>query len=41
MKTLDLHHVANMSQAGQTCMYHSDLKSAMGEQEFLLIDRDL
>jgi hypothetical protein len=38
MKKLELHHVANMSQAGQTCMYHSDLESSMGEQGFLLID---
>jgi hypothetical protein len=38
MKKLEIHHVANMSQAGQTCMYHSDLESAMGEQGFLLID---
>lgn len=38
MKKLELHHVANMSQAGQACMYHSDLESLMGEQGFLLID---
>jgi hypothetical protein len=38
MKKLDLHHVANMSQAGQNCMYHSDLGSVMGEKGFLLID---
>jgi hypothetical protein len=38
MRPLEIHHVANMSQPGQTCMYHSDLQSAMGEQGFLLID---
>jgi hypothetical protein len=38
MKKLELHHVANMSQAGQTCMYHSDLGSVMGEKGFLLVD---
>ena len=38
MKKLELHHVANMSQPGQTCMYHSDLDSVMGEKGFLLID---
>jgi hypothetical protein len=38
MKKLELHHVANMSQPGQTCMYHSDLASAMGEKGYLLID---
>lgn len=38
MKKLELHHVANMSHPGQTCMYHSDLESAMGEDGFLLID---
>jgi hypothetical protein len=38
MKKLELHHVANMSQAGQTCMYHSELGSVMGEEGFLLID---
>ncbi|HJT84207.1 MAG TPA: hypothetical protein VJ697_06970 [Nitrososphaeraceae archaeon] len=38
MKKLDLHPVANMSHPGQTCMYHSDLDSAMGEAGFLLID---
>ena len=38
MKNLELHHVANMSNPGQTCMYHSDLGSVMGEQGFLLID---
>ena len=38
MKKLELHHVANMSHPSQTCMYHSDLESAMGEGGFLLID---
>jgi len=38
MKKLDLHNVANMSNLGQTCMYHSDLNSAMGDEGFLLID---
>jgi hypothetical protein len=38
MKNLELHHVANMSNPGQTCMYHSDLGSVMGEQGFLLVD---
>ena len=38
MKKLELHHVANMSNPGQACMYHSDLGSVMGEKGFLLID---
>ena len=38
MKKLELHHVANMSQPGLACMYHSDIGSAMGEEGFLLID---
>jgi hypothetical protein len=38
MKKLELHNVANMSQAGKTCMYHSDLGSVMGEEAWLLID---
>ena len=38
MKKLELHHVANMSNPGQACMYHSDLGSVMGEKGFLLIE---
>jgi hypothetical protein len=38
MKKFELHNIENMSDPGQTCMYHSDLESAMGEGGFLLID---
>jgi hypothetical protein len=38
MKPIDVHPVANMSMPGQTCMYHAEIASHMGENGWLYTD---
>jgi hypothetical protein len=38
MKKMDIHPVANMSMPGQTCMYHTEIASEMGENGWLYTD---
>ena len=38
MKKMDIHPVANMSMAGQTCMYHAEIVSEMGTNGWLYTD---
>lgn len=38
MKKMDIHPVANMSIPGQTCMYHAEIASEMGENGWLYTD---